>query len=1045
MKVPDPTPPRPRLYTIPPSAPFLSILAKALLNGDLPTPGGAKPDPLTLPHATIYLPTRRAVRALREAFLDASGGKAALLPRIRALGDPDEDAAVIFGAEAEAEGGFIDGAPGGRAIGPLERRLALMSLVLAWNNTERRALLSERRPLDPIPPEMTPAQASYLASDLADLMDFAETEEADLASLEDLVPDAYAVHWQRTVTFLKIVVEHWPHYLAEHGLVTPAARRNALMALEAQRLVDRPPPGPVIAAGSTGTVPVTAQLLKVIASLPNGAVVLPGLDLDLDEESWESLPRHPEHPQAGMAQLLGELGAARSGVSLVPGSEPDSSQAARLRIVSEVLRPSGHTELWQDFLTRTGERGVEAAKAALSGLHLVATPTAHDEAEAIALIMRSVVEAPGKSAALVTPDRVLARRVAARLRSYGLAIDDSAGVPVARTVPGGFLELVASAVESDFEPSSLMALLKHPLTLLGRNAGNMRFEARTLERAAFRDVYIGRGLLGVAEAVASARDKTKRSRVLVSEEGQRTALKLVHDLTVAFEPLASLYRAGTPCSAARLAEAHAATAAALAADHAGSSSRLWQGDAGEAMSVLIAELIGERRTLMLAPADYAPFYRSLVAGRAARPRLPAHPRLFIWGPLEARLQQPDVVILGSLNEGVWPRPQEASPWFSRSMSADLGLAPPERRVGLSAHDFAQALGARTVYLSRAVKVEGVPTVPSRWIQRLSALVRAAKLQSAIAPDHPFAAWARERDSFGPLAPAAPPKPKPPVDARPRALSVTRIEKWIANPYDIFARDILNLRPLNPLVQELDARSRGTLVHKVMQDFTALYPDCLPADIEGELRRMAEEQFQVLGASPRVQAFWRPAFHHFARWFAATEPARRAGGARPHTELTGILDVAEAGGFRLTARADRIDLGADGSGAIYDYKTTKPPLLKHVEKLFAPQLPLEAAIAEGGGFTGLDKISIAKLAYIYASGRREGGEEMRAGKSEPGDLSGRALERLKALIAKYADPDMPYEAKRRGARAFERLYRYDDYEHLARIREWLTQEAPEEPQ
>ena len=492
-----------------------------------------------------------------------------------------------------------------------------------------------------------------------------------------------------------------------------------------------------------------------------------------------------------------------------------------------------------------------------------------------------------------------------------------------------------------------------------------------------------------------------------------------------------------PKTAAQFAEAHGAAAEALAKDRAGSSSHLWQGTAGEAMSVLLAELIAEGGSVLLAPADYAPFYRSLLAGRVARPRRPAHPRLFIWGPLEARLQQPDVVILGSLNEGVWPRPQEASPWLSRPMAAKLGLPAPERRIGLSAHDFAQALAAPTVYLSRAVKVDGVPTVPSRWLQRLNALVEAAKATPRIAPKQPFAQWARARDAAPTFAPVDPPSPRPPVEARPRKLSVTRIEKWIANPYEIFARHILKLEALKPLGELPDNAMRGQIVHHALHEFALRHPDSLPDDIAAELIASADRRFTALGGSPRVEAFWRPGFARFAKWFAETEPARRSGVVKVAAEIEGNLDLAVERGFRLSVRADRIDLCEDGSVVLYDYKSGKPPTPSQVDKLFAPQLPLEAAIAAGGGFVPLGAREVSGMHYIRASGRGDGGEEQPAAKAAPAGLAEKALADLIRLVERFDRADMPYEAKRRPGTAFNRIYDYDDYAHLARLAEWET--------
>ena len=618
--MPDPLTVGPRLYTIPPTAPFLTTLARALLAGELPLPGGPKPGPLVLPLTTLYLPTRRAARALREAFLTEAGGESMLLPRIRALGDPDEEASIIFGA-ADAEGGGLDGAEGAPAIDKLPRRLALMRLIIAWG----RRLLSED-PVDRADTRMTIGQASYLAADLGRLMDFIESEEVDLAAIEGIVPEELACHWQLTVDFLRIVTDHWPQYLRDNGVVSPVARRNMLMAREAERLAAGSP-HPVIAAGSTGTVPATARLLQVIASLPNGAVVLPGLAVDLDDESWASLADHPEHPQAGMAELLRKLGVTRRDVAYVPGSEPDAAGEARLHFVSETFRPAETTEQWEKLFEPEAPAGRADFAKALSGIRLVVAPTAHDEAEAIALILKSCIEEASKTAALVTPDRVLARRVRARLKQYALDVDDSAGLPVTRTVPGAFLDLVLGAVETNFAPPALMALLKHPLTQLGRRPGEIRKQARALERGAFRDVYVGQGLGGARDALKAPRDE--RKRLALTPDDHEAALALVKDLERAFAPF--LFSQPSLHTAAQLAKAHVQTAEALARDAQGSSAALWQSEAGEALTVLLTELIDSGAALTMQSADYPPFYRSLLAGQVVRPRSAAHPRTLHLG------------------------------------------------------------------------------------------------------------------------------------------------------------------------------------------------------------------------------------------------------------------------------------------------------------------------------------------------------------------------------------------------------------------------------
>ena len=632
---------------------------------------------------------------------------------------------------------------------------------------------------------------------------------------------------------------------------------------------------------------------------------------------------------------------------------------------------------------------------------MVETPTAHDEAEAIALMLRSAIETPGKTAALVTPDRVLARRVAARLKRYDLAIDDSAGVPVARTVPGAFLDLVLGAVETDFAPPELMALLKHPLALLGRRPEEARGAARALERGVFRDIYVGQGLAGARAALEATRSDRKRGPLALSPEHHAAAHSLVQDLETAFAPLTAL--AGplphdrvasrqSPCRRGR----------GPGARRDGSTSGLWQGDAGEALSVLLAELIDAGHGLSLTAADYPPFYRSLVAGEVVRPRAALHPRLFIWGPLEARLQQPDMVILGSLNEGVWPRHQEAGPWLSRPMRETLGLNPPERRIGLSAHDFAQALGASQVYLTRALKVDGVPTVPSRWLQRLLALVKAAGLEAKIEPEQPWVAWARERDTRPRSSRSS--RPSQGRRSRPgrRKLSVTRIERWIANPYEIFARHILTLEPMKQLGAEPDAALRGTIVHRALHEFSGAFPDALPADTEAKLIAIANGHFDRLGGSPIVEAFWRPAFRRFARWFAATEPERRDR-RRAHPDRGPAARSISAPASPSPRAPTASTSPRTARSVIYDYKTGKPPVQKHVDELYAPQLPLEAAIAAAGGFADLGKrpsagssISAPRAATTAAK---------RAMRQRPRRRPCReALAKLTRLIARYADPD-----------------------------------------
>ncbi len=1036
---------RARIFTVPPGQPFLVAVARAILVGDLPVPGGPAPDPLSLPSYTLLLPTRRAARALQDAFLKVGGGRALLLPRIRPIAEGQEDLGLLEGAAEQVSltDGMDDLPP---AITELERRLVLTRLVMAWAEAQRHSDTGEGR-LQPFAgaSARTPAQAARLGADLARLMDTVETENASLRGLEDLVPETLSEHWQTTLEFLKIVTETWPAYLEERGLSSPMERRNRLVLAEAARLAARPPAGPLIVAGVTGSVPATAELMRAVSRLPQGAIVLPALDQGLDSETWATLTgADPGHPQLGLRVLLDRLGHSREHVTLLPGCNLQPVRALRNHVVTQAMRPAATTVQWRTFASTVDRAAVSEA---LEGISLIEASREQDEAEAIALILREALETPGRTAALVSPDRLLARRVATRLQSWGVRVDDSAGRPFAKTVPGAFLDLVAEAIGSDFAPADLMALLKHPLTRLGLPVGQMRRAARALEIAAFRTMYLGRGLAGVEAALERAAREAKsgscRDRAVRRLwDADWTAMRdLVRRLQAATAPLTAHFSRRDPVPLAALAAAHIEVAEALArpADE-GQPSLLWQGEAGEAAAKLFAGLMDEAMPApLLAATDYAEFYRCLIAGESVRPRVPVHPRLSIWGPFEARLQQADVMVLGSLNEGTWPAAADPGAWLNRPMRKALGLPAPEEEIGRAAHDFTTFLGADRVFLTRATKVDGAPTVPSRWLMRLGALLDGLGLGDVLAAREPWLAWARARNYVQQRRPVSAPEPRPPLAARPRRASVSDVEQWIKNPYAIFARHVLGLEELSQLGAEPGPREKGQIVHEALSRFAARYPDHLPSSVAGELLCAAQEVLQELVGHPRVAAFWLPRLARFADWFAETEAARRLHVDRLVAEVGGELVLeAPAGPFALRARADRID--ATGKGLIItDYKTGALPNDKAVMIGLAPQLPLEAAIVMAGGFERVPAGPVMALRYIRATGAEPAGEERVVNVGDVGVLANDALQGLARLVARFDDAATPYRAVRRARFKYD----YDSYAHLARVAEWAGARGEED--
>lgn len=1059
-----------RIYTVPPGRPFLDVLAEAILTGELGTFGDGHPSPLALTDVTLLLPTRRATRALQDAFLKLAGRRAVLLPTVRPIAEGEDELTLLAGLAGLTTivGGHDQGA---RAISALERRLVLTQLVLRWAAALREARMDGDGELAPYAAAggNTPAQASHLADELARLMDMVETENVSLADLAGLVPDTFSEHWQKTIQFLDILTSFWPAHLKERGMISPVEQRNRTILAEARRLAEAPPRGPVIVAGVTGSIPATAELMRAVAALPNGAIVLPNLDLLLDDASWQCIrpeaangSGHPEHPQYGLRTLIERLGVEREDVKILTGATLTKALQDRLAFFTEALRPASTTAHWHTY-AETIDRN--ALSAALAGVNLVDAPSAHDEAEAVALILREALEKPGQTAALVSPDRLLARRVATRLESWGIRVDDSAGRPFAKTVPGAFLDLAIEAQHRNFAPAELVALLKHPLTRLGLGAFEVRRAARALELAAFRTDYFGAGLDGVEAALeeaqrdVAARDRRERAVRRLWDEDWAGARDLVQRLRTAFAPLVSLYQDRSPHFLRELAHAHVAVAEALTAlpeaevprneagDEPGGDtsetkpSPLYVGEAGAAAANLFAGLLDPSLPpLEVAAGDYADLYRSLIAGENVRPRVPVHPRLSIWGPFEARLQQPDVVVLGSLNDGTWPEAADPGAWLNRPMRIALGLPAPEEKIGHGAHDFVSLLGAARVYLTRAEKVDGVPTVPSRWLMRIVALLDGMKtpegrtMRDAIAMDQPWLGWARSRDHIASRRVIAPPAPCPPVSQRPRRISVSGVEQWIANPYAIFAQRILDLDPLPVLGKLPDASLKGSIVHDALAEFARRHGDKLPADSEARLVAIARELLAPYLSNPRIRAFWLPRFERFARWFAETEAGRRERTTRVIAETTGMLVLdAPAGPFTLTARADRIDV-TPGGLVITDYKTGQVPADSKVTAGLSPQLPLEAAIAVAGGFDGLGPSQVASLRYIRSAGGSPPGEDHTVKTDDVNGLAAAQREGLAQLIARFDDESTPYAALRRPGFSYD----YDDFAQLARVDEWSGQ-------
>jgi ATP-dependent helicase/nuclease subunit B len=988
----------PRLFTIAPDQPFLETLARAVLSG-FPAEEAKVPGPLDLARWTILLPTRRAVRALEDIFLRLAGRKGVLLPRIRPLGDIDEDLlAPLHPLDELAQ--------------PLSRPgqlLLLIDLIDDWAATHPASRLA-------LEIAGAPHLAVGLAQSLAEFLDSLETEEIDASRLADLYGLEAARHREAILEFLAIVKQVYPQRLHAEQLIGPQARRSAILRREARRLAFTCTERPFIAAGSTGTIPATCELLKAIAGLRHGAVVLPGLDTTMDEQSWVSVG--PTHPQHAMKQLLARLNASRSMVQSLGVSE----QQPRVWLASELMRPAETADHWHEAL-----KGQEPRRAAaMQGVELVSTRSIEEQAVVAALILRECLETPGRSACLVTPDRQLARRVKAELRRWNIDIADSAGEPLIRSGGAALLNLLLEALLQGFAAEPLAALLRHDMACFGLAAEDARRHSSLIELALLRTgtgaPEIGK-LAHALRLVVSQADLKRSHLLLGSISTEQWEEAAAHCVRIS-EILAPLLH-DPPASLAGHIDRLVQACEAMAGEsfHTGEGADLLH----EALGLLRTESrLLSGCSLMRAAAIIRNCLQALPLRSAGREPLPIR----ILGLLEARLIRADVMVLAGLNEGTWPGPAESGPWINRPMRDILAMRQPETQIGQTAHDFVQAFANAEVKLLWSRRVGDSPATPSRWILRLLMMLGLSERDEAKFENR-WVSLARRLASSGTVSPVPMPRPRPSRVLRPKSLSVTRIETLIRDPYAIYARHVLGLEPVKPVTSAPDPARRGVMIHGAIGDFLGACPRHIPDDALLMLESLGARHFAQIADYPGLMSFWWPRFRRAARWFVENEPTARRGVEQVIAECRGSVQLHIAGEpFTLTCRADRIDLLANGSARITDYKTGEVPTLPQVKIGLAPQLTLQAAILARGGFEMIEKRAVAAIGYVHLTGGEPAGED-RPLDVDVMELAERHLAGLTRLLGAYANADQAYLPRA----MMEREEDESDYDHLSRFREW----------
>lgn len=993
------------VWSVPMHAAFLDSIAAGLLQE---TAG----NPVALADYTILVPDRAAREGLKAAFLAQWGGKPGILPRIDAPGDMDEDTlALKVSGSAMLTQALMDIPP---PVSPLERQMVLASEILK------------------IPGMASSVQkAVKLGGELGRFIDLIQRHDVDLAAASHHVAPQFAKQWEKTSKFLEIVTDRWPEYLRQKGMTDPEEHRSAMTRIRAAHWQDQPPAYPVLAVGFSDVTPAEGELLAAIAAMPQGRVVLPGFD---------PLSYRPDlktvHPQSVFHALIDDLGIDAAAVRDWPVHIPKTSMP---RSTTPDRTYQGRVKLLRAAMQSPFGQMASVGKEALSGMDVLICGSPQEEASVIALKLRETLETPGKTAMLVTPDRDLARRVRARLRQWSIEIDDAAGMPLAETSAGIFLQASAQMAATGWAPVPMLEALKHPLASLGLDPSLYRERLDLLEDRLLRGARPSPHAEGLNERLQSVFNRV--SPRADTPDMQRRALEkagladFITRLQTAGDDFFKLMSGDKAERFSDLLDAHVRFAEALAATHDKvGAERLWRGADGVAAARFLSSLRAAGDFLPdMKPADYADVLQGLMRDAAARPRATGHPDLRILTPAAAFLEKADTVIVGGLNDDVWPGIPDDNPWIPPDMMPKLGLPEPGEYVGRSALAFVQMASSPNVMLTRSMRSGDAPTVASPFMLRLLSVLESSGLDAFLKEKSQLLDIHRTIHAPRDVMPVEPPEPRPERALRPKKLSVSAIESLLRDPYAVYARYILKLRPKAPIDALPSASERGMFTHAALDAFQRKYPDAMPDNAYDILLDIGRETFKTRMSSPAVTAFWWPRFERIAKWFVGFETERRDMSRTLGTEIHGKMDI-DLGDeiFTLTTIADRLDIDADDNLIVIDYKTGSVPSQKSVGDGMSPQLTLEALIAFTGGFEATDAGNVGKLQYWKLSGGRPAGEVIEV-KGDVRMLVDAAREGVINLVRTFSDKDTPYLAAPRPDLA----PRFNDYAHLSRVGEWST--------
>ena len=998
------------LFTIAPHEPFLKKLADNILDGKLLN-GWDLSNPFALSDVTIILPTKRARLTLANIFCDKlSGG--ALLPNIITFGDQSQEDIIFLPA--------LDAKPLPNAISNIKRILMLAKLVEGWADNS---------------PEINPQAAEIiaLASSLAQIIDTCHIENIDHKKLKNITPINLAKNWQQTLDFLLIALDAWPKILEQENKIDAALLKNYQIIQQAKAAKEIYADKPVIAAGSTGSILATANFLKEITKLKRGVVVLPGLDVNLSDESLVSLSDIKSNPhghnQYTLAKLLSYLEQKPNDVY-----ELASSNNARSDIIHHSLALAQDTQKWGE----TRGEFEEKIDSAFKNISLICADNDEKQARAIALACLEGLNKK-KSVGIISPDQNLARRISAELARFDIKVDDSAGTPIFHTRAGRFARQILAIAKNNFAPLDLIALLRNQYASFGLKRDEIAKRADLLEYSIFRSERIGDGLDGIRISLQkNLTGENKYAPIKLSEAEADRLDDLISKIDKAFTPLILLFKKKSFLVSSFASIFSQVILAIIAPDN---QDRAIKDD----MKILLDWLddlknqANDNNSPILNSFDIEASFKGLTSSISYRSIASYNNDVAIWGLLEARLLSPDLLIMAGLNETIWPSIADQGPFLSRNMAIEAGIEPAEKRIGQAAHDFEMAFGNENLILSYSKNIGTNPAQISRFLQRVFAFIGDEETKKCQIRGNIWLEQAQAIDFCLTPKPATRPAPCPKQELRPKSLSVTEIETLVRSPYDIYAKYVLNLKPLDNIGQLPDARDRGNIIHAIFEQFIVENIDVNSIDAYEKIMSFAKTHFSKLSSNPSLEIVWLARFEKIAKDFIKFEQSRDANIFKRNAESYGEWRLGDLNpSFTLRGKADRIDITKNQSLEILDFKTGYIPDPKDMKDFLAPQMLLEAAMAREGVFNDIAPMPVSALSYIKIGAGPKAFELIDFSIEKNTNLDeaiDEIVRRLSMQISTYLLSDKVPMSARIYPSAKQNFI--GNYEHLARTGEWSS--------